>query len=412
MDESRILRVVADTEDALGGYLSILNDSTSFVRPAVRSACAPLRDGVELRIASCEVQLIRHAAYLVEKAEFHIIKAYYYASPGLIAFIIAMAGVVTMIIKTVNIINTFLQVITGQNLAYWLDKLIPGFAAAWNNLMNNISALSGALGWGVDGVHHLLNVAKTSADIWGSFTGRGMDAINTERYARLDTLMNSYSRELVLWQSNPGQQIAKFEAQMAGRTLTWTSDIMSGINDKLSKLGTFAEKSLKDAGTITSELLAIRNDMPAFIAQHIPQGLWDGIGRVDTTINDRILPALITITDRIEELDAVLESHRKKAEELSARLAHPGDLLAEIDKLPAYARSAQLIKIDSVTSALLEEQNEASFAALEGDLREFARVSEALSHPPAPLSFMLLELPGHSYGIISEPRETWFVGDF
>jgi hypothetical protein len=187
---------------------------------------------------------------------------------------------------------------------------------------------------------------------------------------------------------------------------------MKDLTGKISAFGDNAEKALKSVGSITNEVLALRNDMPAFIAKNIPAVIWDGIERLDTAVNDRILPFLTGITDRLDELDAVLEAHRKKAEALADRIAHPGDMLAEIDKLAGYARADQLTKIDSVTSTLLREQNEAGFAAMEGDLREFARVAEALSHPPAPLPFMELELPGRSPGIIAEIHETWFVGDY
>ena len=61
---------------------------------------------------------------------------------------------------------------------------------------------------------------------------------------------------------------------------------------------------------------------------------------------------------------------------------------------------------------MLREQNEADYAAIEGDLREFGLIAEALSHAPEPLLFMELELPGRSPGIVAEPRETWMVGDY
>ena len=94
---------------------------------------------------------------------------------------------------------------------------------------------------------------------------------------------------------------------------------------------------------------------------------------------------------------------------LAERLAHPGDLLAEIDKLPAYARTNQLVKIDGVTSALMKEKNEAAYVAMEGDLKKFGLVAAALGASPAPLNFMELELPGRSPGITPEPHESWFL---
>jgi len=224
--------------------------------------------------------------------------------------------------------------------------------------------------------------------------------------------MNNYSNELQLWQSEPGKQIAALEASMATRTLNGCSGIMNNITDKLSQFGNKAEEAFKGVGTISSELLAIRNDMPAFIAKNIPSGIWDGILRVDTAINDRILPALTAINDKIDELDAVMEKYRAKATELADKISHPGDMLAEINNLPDYVRKDQLVKIDGITSSLISEQNAVDYAAVEPDLKEFSVVTEALSHVPAPLGFMELELPGRSPGITPEPRESWFVGDY
>jgi len=412
MDDRRIQASVRSAETLLEGYLGGLGASTALVKASVRAACGPLQEEVSINLTSCETRLTRVISLICEDAEYHILTAYYRASPGVISFIIGILKFIAKLIGIIETINEFALLITGENLAYWLDKLIPGFQDAWNDIMNKISEFSGMLGWGVDGVLHLMNATHAGADLWGMVTGKEMDTVRVEKYKRTEILMNSYSKALYQWQVNPGEQIAKY-AEEASARMYWGGYVkIHEITDKLGAFGDKAEEALTGLGTISSELLGIRNDMPAFIAKNIPQGLWDGIERVDTAINDRILPALRDITDRIDELDAVLDSYQKKAAELAERLAHPGDMLAEIDKLPGYARKEQLTKIDDVTSSLLREQNEAEYAALEGDLREFGIIAEALSHPPAPLEFMELELPGRAPGIVAEPRETWFAGDY
>ena len=412
MDDQRITAALNKTDDILATLTGGLGVYTSGIRQELRSSVKPILEEVTLSISGTEVFITRVTVKISQDAEYHILSAYYHASPGLIAIILGIYGFIQTVIQVVNTINSILQVITGETLAYWLNMLIPGFQEAWNDIMNKISQFSGALGWGVDGVHHILNVAKTSADVWGIFNGKGVPAINVERYARLDVIMNNYSNELQLWQSEPGKQIAALEASMATRTLNGCSGIMNNITDKLSQFGNKAEEAFKGVGTISSELLAIRNDMPAFIAKNIPSGIWDGILRVDTAINDRILPALTAINDKIDELDAVMEKYRAKATELADKISHPGDMLAEINNLPDYVRKDQLVKIDGITSSLISEQNAVDYAAIEPDLRAFAVTAEALSHPPAPLPFMELELPGRSPGITPEPRESWFVGDY
>jgi len=412
MTDERIAASLDRVESAMGDILQLTSASVTGVKQAVREDCIRIREEISVRISVSEISLTRHLVVLTHDADFHLLRAYFHASPSLILILTAIYKFVVKVVDIIVMINKILEVVTGESLAYLIDRFIPGFQAAWNDIMNKISQFSTALGWGVDGVHHLMNAANAGADLWGMVLGKEPDTVKMEKYSRLDKLMTSYTVELNKWEANPGEQISKYAEAASYRTSIQGYNTMHNITDKIIIFGDKAERALIDIGTVSSEVLSLRDGMPAFIAKNIPQALWDGIEKVDTTINDRILPSLTNITDRIEELDAVLDSYRQKADELADRIAHPGDLLAEIDKLPGYARQEQLGKIDDVTSMLLRERNEAAFALVEGDLRNFGIIAEALTHSPPPLAFMELELPGRSPGIVAEPRETWFVGDY
>ena len=399
-------------DQRVNAIFSITEGSVTGIKLSIREDCIRLREVVALRISVVEIRLTRETVTLTHDAEYHLLRAYFHASPSLILILTAIYGFVMTVINIISTINTIVKVITGEVLAYWLEKLIPGFQAAWNNIMNKISEFSSILGWGVDGVHHLINGFDASADLWSMVTGKDRAAAQTEKIRNMQTVMLSYSYALKKWQDNPGEQIAAHAEMWSKMRYNEGAAFINKWVDTIGVVGGKVEKALTDVGTVSSELLSLRNDMPAFIAKNIPQGLWDGIGRVDTTINDRILPALQDITDKLDELDAVLDAYRAKAEALADKIAHPGDMLAEIDKLPGYARTDQLVKIDSVTSTLLREQNEAEYKLMEAGLKESALIAAALSQAPAPLPFMELELPGRSPGIVAEPRETWFVGDY
>jgi len=409
MDDTRVNETLVRYDIGIDSFLSLLDNDTCRVKEAVRNSCVPIKEDVSLNINTCEVYLSRSTALIVYDAEYHILSAYHQASPGLIAILVGIYEFIATVISVVSTISNILEVITGENLLYWVDQLLPGFQSAWNDIMNKISDFSSILGWGVDGVHHLLNAVNTSADMWGMVTGKDRDAVKIEKYKRTERIMGNYSLALASWQSDPGKQIASW----AEGSSTWKYNegisTMRNITDKLGVFGEKADAALTGLGSISSELLGIQNNMPAFIANNIPQGLWDAVGYADLMINERILPALTGFTDRLDELDAVLDSYQKKAAELADKLAHPGDLLAEIDKLPAYARQNQLVKIDDVTSMLMKENNEAAFAAIEGDLTNFGIIAAALEASPAPLTFMELDLPGRSPGITPEPHETWIL---
>lgn len=412
MDDTRILGVIKSTDEILVKLQGDLGDYTGGIRASVRDECALLLDEVSLNVSRAEITLTRSIAVLYQSAQYHILRAYFHASPSLWLFLVAIYNVVMVIVNTISIINKILKALTGDSLAFWLDKLSPGFLEIWSNLMNKVSEFSAALGWGVDGVLHLMNTANAGADLWGTITGKSMDSVKVNKYDRTNVLLTSFASKLKSWEKNPGYQISAW-AEKASDFDYWEGvNAIRKITGSIVDFGKKAESALGSIGTITSEVLAIRNGMPEFVAKNIPSGIWDGILRVDTAINDRILPALTRIYDKLDEVNAVLEAHRKKAAELADKIAHPGDLLAEIDKLPGYARVEQYGKLDAVTSYTMKTANDAEFAAVEGNLREFALIAEALSKAQAPLPFMELEMPGRSPGIVAEPRETWFVGDF
>jgi len=325
------------------------------------------------------------------------------------AFIAAVYAVIKTVIGIIDFINSILKVITGETLAYWLDKLIPGFKEVWDDIMKKVSEISGILGWGVDGLGHLINAFNAGAETWGIITNKPREAVKVEKVIRTQHFINTLSSQLTGWENEPGSMIDWIVEHGNERGFGGAAGVMGNLTDKVQAFGDKAEKALGSLGSISSELLAIQNNMPEAVAKNIPQGIWDGLTKVDTTINDRILPALTDFTDRLDELDAVLESYQARAAALAERLAHPGDLLTEIDKLPGYARQNQLVKIDGVTSALMKEKNEAAYAAMEGDLKKFGLVAAALGASPAPLNFMELELPGRSPGITPEPHESWFL---
>ncbi len=118
MDDIRIHKSLDDTDVLLTDYLSGVSDSTALVRKSVRDACVPLKEEVSMTLTSCEVRLARAAALIAQSAEYHILSAYYSASPGLWAILMAIYGVVMVIIDIVNFINDILTVITGESLAY------------------------------------------------------------------------------------------------------------------------------------------------------------------------------------------------------------------------------------------------------------------------------------------------------
>lgn len=414
MNEERIQKAIASTTEAVNGYVRTVDSYTDDLRPAIRFEARQLRDEVDIKIASCEAHIIRLTGIISQNANYHIISAYFHASPGLWAIIIGILEVVKIVLDWISIINDLLVAITDQNLLYWLNKLIPGFENAWNSILHKISTISQKLGWGVDGISHLLNAFNIGTDAWGAITGKSDIGVRTEKMTKTQSFLNSLSGRLEEWENVPGIMFNDLINSVPSLNNFQSHMEMHNIQLNLGKLGHDARGFLTSISDITSELGALREDMPSFIADHIPQGLWDGIDRVQKTIDEGILPVLTDVMDRIAEVNAVLESYRERAEALAESLNNPGDLLERIEALSEQARLIQAGKLDKYSGEMMNKKTGDVAAGFETEDRILDALHELMSVPIPEPSFLALELaPGSTHPEITvEPHETWFAGDY
>lgn len=414
MNDEAIKGTLERVETLAGGYHELTGEATLKLTGRVEDSLSDLRTEVSVKLSRSETALVRQTALLYDDAEFHLLRAYFHASPSLIAILLAIYTFITTVITIINAINSVFKVITGETLAYWIDQLMPGFQKAWNDIMNKVSELSGLLGWGVDGVHHLLNVANTGADLWGNITGKDRSSVRVEKYERANSLLTNYSKYLQYWQKNPGRMISDYAEEMSFKLYGEGNNAIHNITENITNISDKTEDALKSLGSMSSELLAIREGMPEVILKNIPRAIWDSLEYSDTMINDRLLPSLDKFQRRLDEVDSLIDKYKSDMQSLASRIAKPGDLLAEIDALPDYVRKDQEDKISEVSTRTLKRTNEADIAVNESRLREFDKVYDAMvAHTPSP-EFLTLESPARAAltGIVAEPRETWLVGDY
>jgi len=414
MNDQKVQDTILGVRGVVDDYYNILSGYTSSIRPGLRAQGSVLREGVALRIVVQEAELTREIALLTRTAEYHILNAHYLSSPGLIKEIIALIKFIGKVLDVIIFLNDVLVAVTDQTLAYWLDYLVPGFEEWWKDTMNTLSKFSGLLGWGVDGVGHLINAYNAGVETWGLLTRKGTTAQKMEKVERIERLANNFRVYLDKWEKNPGEMIEGLAHYSYINRSEDNTSALKNFLDRIDSSFSKAEQALQSIGTITDELLGIREDMPGFIAKNIPSVIWDSLEKADSMINDRVLPAITHLNDQIEEINSVLETQRKRAQELADRIAHPGDLLSEIDKLPLYARLDQEDKIDDIATRKLKRDTSEGWEAERVDLRAFDKVYAAMTAPIPPPEFMELEVPGRGVitGIAEEPRETWFAGDY
>jgi len=413
-DSERAEKALAKLNEAVNGYTHYLDAYTDTLRPGIRKQCLQLRDEVDIKVTSSEAHIIRLVGVISTDAEYHIASAYFHASPGLWAIILGILQVVKAIIDWIKIINDILIALTDEGVVYWVNKLLPGFEDAWNNLLNGISDISQKLGWGVDGISHLLNAFSVGADTWGHITGGSTGAVRIEKIECTQKFLDSLSKNLTRWENTPGVMFDDLLAKVPAQTNLESWSTMWVMRSNIKKALERTETILSGVSGITHELGALREGMPAFIAQHIPQGLWDGIDRVQRTIDEGILPVMTDIGDRIDAVNAVLEAHRIKAEALAESLNNPGDLLERIEALSEQARLIQAGKLDKYAGEMLSKTTGNMVAGFAEEDRILDALHELMSVPIPEPSFLGLELaPGVSHPEITvEPHESWFVGDY
>lgn len=410
----RAEKALATLDEAVNGYTQYLDVYSDTIRPDIRRQCLQLRDEVDIKVTSCEVHIIRTVGVISSDAEYHIASAYFHASPGFIAIILAILQVVKVIIEWIKIINDILVALTDEGVVYWINKLIPGFEDAWTNLLNGISDISQKLGWGVDGISHLLNVFDVGADTWGHIMGKSTGAVRIEKIERTQKFLDSLSKNLNKWESNPGVMFDDLLAKVPATANLQAWSTMWVMKSNITKALVRTETFLTNISNVSKEISALQDGMPSFIAQHIPQGIWDGLNRFETVIDDAILPALTDVGDRIDAVNAVLEAHRQKAEALAESLNNPGDLLERIEALSEQARLIQAGKLDKYAGEMLSKTTGDMVAGFAEEDRILDALHELMSVPTPEPSFMGLELASGAAHpeIIVEPHESWFVGDY
>jgi len=414
MTEQEISARLNDLEATVNLFAAESSRQTLVVRGEVRGMVYQARDLTRMQLSVIELKLVRSVSLVYIDAEFHLLRAYYHSSPGIIAIIKGIIEFATAVIAAINTINEIAKIITGENLAYWVDKIIPGFKEAWENVMNAISEVSGALGWAAGGLGNLMNVGQSLNTTRGMFGGKSDAWFDEQKINNTRFFARQIQANADKWKDNPGAQLENYLQIWSGHAWSDGATQFKLFSGKVDGALTKIEDVGKVVGGVTDDLLEIREGMPEFVAKNIPQGIWDFLEGTDTFINDRLLPALDDIQTRLDEVDSFMDKLSARQGELAERLKRPGDLLAEIDSLEGFVRTEQLVKIDGVVSEGLGLSNQAEYNEIAPVLDQWGKISSALNAPTPPLPFLTLEQGerGAVPGIVAEPRETWFVGDY
>jgi len=411
MNEGRIIAVSENFEIARKEYIRYVETDLRIVNNSILAEGEKLKISLGYDLARQGTQLIQaiEGIYLIQVNA--VLIAYRHYSPSLIATLTAIWGVLVFVYKTVKWIVDILHIEELMMLADILSIVWPAFREKMNQIYAKVSEFSETIGWGADGLSHLITAVQSGIGVVGGLTGKDDDWITFKGADKaIDTLqlVSKYADEI---QENPSRIMSLIglggEEENKNDTNRWWSPTLLWLEG----ISYDAKEAMEGVQTMFNEISAIQENMPAVVARNIPPMMWTMIDQASGYIYNTILPGLSVITSKMNEIDNMLDRYSEKFTVIGEKLAHPGDILEGLVILPDFAREAQLDKIDYFTS--LQLQNDASNERdeLSGDIQEFDLIMDALQVPTPEPVFMSIEAPERreALGIVLEPSESWLL---
>ena len=412
--ELSVIQEVDKLDRVVNNYATMEGKFITDIENKIDVEISIFRARVDLQIGAYYPVLTSLVADIYIDAEYHLACAMWHASPSLMAFLIAAWGVIVAVYKGVKWVIDLLHVKELLVVVDVLKVVWPEFREKMNAVYAKISEFSESVGWGLDGIQHLIQACQGGVGLLGGILGKDEDWLTLKASTVSLKLIENISNFTDALVSDPGYFMDVFfiesENNLRKEAGTWIDKTSTWLAETSEK-ATGAVSKIND---VLDEFAEAQNALPAFIRNNIPQAIWDGLTWANDKIDETLLPALTRIDKTLSEINATLEAQRAKASALADQLAHPGDLLSRIDQLEASARALQEAKIDDVAGRAYNEATDKYELDDAGIIENLESVAKAMSVPFAPPSYLALEgvirneivLPGR-IGI-----ETWFVGDF
>jgi len=404
---STVKGLVLEMQSHTGGRILQLNK-------ALDSEIYALEKITRLNITRIDAVLIRATASLYLRAQFHTLNAYFHASPGLIAILGAIWVAVKFVYDQIKWAMGIIALLQSLKIFDLLAAIWPAFYEARTKFRAWVAQLSAAIGWGVDGLLHLIHATQGFTDMLGGLTGKTYAWMDAKWMEKTGNILNAISVKSAMVTHDPGAILEMFfQGEMyknmreVGR---FGTELSSKVEEGLSK----AKFAIEGVQYVVDELSGIQEGMPEVIRASIPQAIWDGLNTFSETINEQILPRIATAERHLDLFDSIFANQSGKLSDIATRLAHPGTNLLGIDQLGDYARQGEEWAIDDVSARLWNDQVNADRDYMQADLNAFAIIDAAATSPLPVIPFMDIESPTRAalHGIVVEPQETWFVGGY
>lgn len=395
-------------------YNGIVESGVDYTLEKVDNEINNFKDQVSFNITIIEVQSTRLTSQLTLNAQWHINRAYFHASPGLVAIVLGIIKAIGVVVKVVTTVVQSKIFKTLFSIHKILSALWPEYRDAVAKGIKSVSDFSGKIGLGADGLQHLINVVSHTTGVIGGVLGWDFDGFRGEYYKQVTKTLGlvssnakSISRDPVKFLENNAWNRAYEDRN---RVMVKFTAVVDSVTESTEKVAEVAEQ----VGLITSELDKFAKSLPDFIKENIPKEILNGISNLNDDMNYKVIPNISKLTRQLEQVTNITDKYSKKITSISNKLERPGDVLLSVDDLPSYAKQNQLDAIDDVTSRKFQQEADGENLAIKEDMKQLDPIFEALSAPTPEPEFLGLEdvRPPEISGIEVEPRENWFVGDY
>ena len=368
----------------------------------------------EARVTYTNTRLVNYMNLLYNRAIYNYQRAMFHASPGFVAILAMIWYGIRVVYNAVVWVVELIKLKEILQIAQILRIVWPKFREQYDAIMGKISEFSQQVGWGTDGLIHLIQAAQGGMNIIKGVTGKSFEWLQiagAEKAMRALAFVSARARDIT---ANPASVLDlafNMTSEETSREVkTWWDNTMNWLNSNVEK----AELTVMQLNDTINNLQELENKLPQFVRDFIPVKVWDSIRWVDEKIDNTVLPALTHISDQLTVINDQLQVERDRAAALAERLARPGDLLQDMPGLSDAERKQQEVELDTAVSQFYEEEVEGIFQNDQEIIQELASIQALAALDIPEPDFIALETTGRP-GIFwnkAEIVDGWFVGDY
>jgi len=204
-DSLTIQRTINTVEGLTDQFVDLSGERIEQINEALNLDINTLEQITELRVSRAEARLMGAVTLIYEDAVYHTLRAYWHASPSLMLILAAVWGIIQIVWQIVNYIIQVVQVIKALKLDDMLASIWPEFEKARQKFRAWVGELSEAIGWGVDGLLHLIHATQGFTDVLGGLTGKTYSWMDAQWMLKTGNVLKRVSSLSAQIKERPGE---------------------------------------------------------------------------------------------------------------------------------------------------------------------------------------------------------------